>query len=186
MTLKLSRCVRVSYLRMCAKFHGSMTERLRENPFGGGLKICNVRIFLKFSSKFFRVKFLFLNQHVPNRLSLPADDWRQHPQNPSLSRFEFFSHTQTFCGKPELLYTTQYSDLFVSYQESFNMHTGQPNPQPKINEYISGKIVLDSTTKPYVSPALKVSNNFATLDYDAHNNTKKDYTINNVFRSMTV
>ena len=28
MTLKLCRCVCVRYLRMCAKFHGSMTKRL--------------------------------------------------------------------------------------------------------------------------------------------------------------
>ena len=28
MTLKLGRCVCVRYLRMCAKFHGSMTKRL--------------------------------------------------------------------------------------------------------------------------------------------------------------
>ena len=75
----------------------------------------------------------------------------QNPHNPSLSRFEFFLHTQTFCGKPVPLYTTQNSDVFVTYQESFNMHTGQPNPQAIINEYISGKTVLDSRTKHYVS-----------------------------------
>ena len=33
---------------------------------------------------------------------------------------------------------------------------------------------------------MNVSNNFATIDYDAHINTKIDYTINHVFRSMTV
>ena len=66
------------------------------------------------------------------------------------------------------------------------MHTGQPNTQSIIIKYISGKIVLDSTTKHYVFPALNVSNNFATIDYDAHNNTKIHYTINHVFRSMTV
>ena len=74
----------------------------------------------------------------------------QNQHKASLSRFELLPHTQTFCGKPEPLYTTHYSDLFVTYQEGFNMHTGQPNPQSKINEYISGKIVLDSTTKYYV------------------------------------
>ena len=110
----------------------------------------------------------------------------KNPHNLSLSRFELFPHTQTICGKPEPLYTTQYSDLFVTYQEGFNMHTGQPIAQSIINEYISGKIVLDSTTKHYVFPALNVSNNFATIDYDAHFNTKIDYTINHVFRSMTV
>ena len=69
------------------------------------------------------------------------------PTYPSVSRFELFPHTKTFSGKPEPLYTTQYSDLFVTYQEGFNMHTGQPKPQSIINEYISGKRVLDSTTK---------------------------------------
>ena len=35
-------------------------------------------------------------------------------------------------------------------------------------------------------PALNVSKSFATLDYDAHINTKIDFTINHVFKSMTV
>ena len=35
-------------------------------------------------------------------------------------------------------------------------------------------------------PALNVSNNFATIDYDAHIHTKIDYTRNHFFRSMTV
>ena len=58
----------------------------------------------------------------------------QNLHNPSLSHFEIFPHTQTFCGKPGPLYTTQYSDLSVTYQEGFNMHTGQPNPQSILNE----------------------------------------------------
>ena len=70
------------------------------------------------------------------------------------------------------------------------MHTGhirtEPNPHSIIDEYISGKIVLDNSNKIFVFPALNVSNTFATIDYDAHINTKIDYTINHVFRSMTV
>ena len=66
------------------------------------------------------------------------------------------------------------------------MHTGQPNPTSIINEYFSGKIVLNNSNNKYIFPALNVSNNFATIDYDAHINTKIDYTINHVFRSMTV
>ena len=66
------------------------------------------------------------------------------------------------------------------------MHRGQPNPQAIINEYISGKIALDNSNNKFIFPALNVSNNFATIDYDAHFNTKIDYTINHVFRSMTV
>ena len=43
------------------------------------------------------------------------------------------------------------------------MHTGQPNPQSILIDVISGKLVFDSTTKNYVSPALNVSNNVATM-----------------------
>ena len=55
-----------------------------------------------------------------------------------------------------------------------------------IDEYISGKIVLDTSNNKFVFPALKVPNNFATIDYDAQISTKIDYTINHVFCSMTV
>ena len=101
-------------------------------------------------------------------------------------RFEVFPNAHTFCGKPEPLYSTQYSDLFVTYTEGFNLHTGQPNPTSIINEYISGKNILNNSNNRYIFPALNVSNNFATIDLDAHINTKIEYTINHVFRSMTV
>ena len=66
------------------------------------------------------------------------------------------------------------------------MHTGQPNPHSMIDEHISGKIVLDTSSNKFIFPAINVSNNFATIDYDSHVNTKMDKTINHVFRSMTV
>ena len=66
------------------------------------------------------------------------------------------------------------------------MHTGQTNAQSLINEYNSGKIVLDNSNNNFIFPAFNVSNNFATIDYDSHINTKIDYTINHVFRSITV
>ena len=46
-------------------------------------------------------------------------------------------------------------------------------------------LVLDTSNK-FIFLALNVSNNFARIDYDAHINTENDYTINHVFRSMTV
>ena len=110
----------------------------------------------------------------------------QHPNDPNFSRYELYPIAQTFCGKPDPLYSTQCSDIFVTYTDGFNMHTGQPNPHSMIDEYISGKIVLDTSNNNFVFPALSVSNNFATIDYDAHTHTKIDYTINHVFRSMTV
>ena len=96
---------------------------------------------------------------------------KQNPHNPSLSRFEVFPNAQTFCGKPEPLCSTQYSDLFVTYTEGFNMHTGQPNPSSMMNEYISVKIALNNSNNKYVFSALNISNIFATIDYDAQLNT---------------
>ena len=66
------------------------------------------------------------------------------------------------------------------------MHTGQANPQSMIIEYISGKILLDNSNNKFIFPALNVSNNSATIDYDAHINTKIECNINHGFRSMTV
>ena len=96
----------------------------------------------------------------------------QNPNNPSLSRFEVFPNAQSFCGKPDPLYCTQYSDLFVTCTDGFSMHTGQPNPQSMVNEYISGKIVLDNSNNKNVFPALNVSNNFATINYYAQKTQK--------------
>ena len=99
-----------------------------------------------------------------------------HTQNPNsriLSRFKVLPNAQTFCDKPDPSFSTNYSDLFVTYTHGFNMHAGQPNPQSRINEYISGKIVLDIYNIR--------CNNFATIDFDEHINTKIDYTINHVF-----
>ena len=66
------------------------------------------------------------------------------------------------------------------------MNTGKPRPHSMIAQGISGQIQYDDTNKKYIFPALNISNNFATLDYHAHINTKIDFTINHVFKSMSV
>ena len=53
--------------------------------------------------------------------------------NTSLSRFEIYPIAQTFRGKPEPLYSTQYDDIFVTYLDGFDMNTGQPNPHSIID-----------------------------------------------------
>ena len=106
--------------------------------------------------------------------------------NPSLSRFEIHTIAQTFCGKPEPLFSTQYEDIFVTYLDGFDMNTGQPKPHSKIDQNISGKTQFDISNNKYIFPASNISNNFATKDYDAHINTKIDFTINHEFKSMTV
>ena len=73
------------------------------------------------------------------------------------------------------------------------MRTGEPNPLqlPQTEQYnqlttqlISGKSI--HTQNKFLFPALNSSNNFATLDYEAHINTKIDYSINHVFKTMFV
>ena len=106
--------------------------------------------------------------------------------NPSLSRFEINPIAQIFCGKPEPLYSTQYGDIFVTYLDGFDMNTGQPKPHSIIDQNISGKIQFDKSNQNYIFPALNISNNVATIKYDAHINTEIDFTTNHVFKSMTV
>ena len=88
-----------------------------------------------------------------------------------------------FCGKPEPLLSTQYEDIFVTYLDGFDMNNGQPRPHSIIDQKIRGRIQFDTSNKKYIFPALNVS---TTLDYDAHFNTKIDFTVNQVFKSMTV
>ena len=81
--------------------------------------------------------------------------------NPSISRFEIYPIAQTFCGKPEPLFSTQYDDIFVKYLDGFDMNTGQPKPHSIIDQTISGNIKYDDSNKRYTFPALNISNNFA-------------------------
>ena len=72
-------------------------------------------------------------------------------------------------------------DLFITYKEGFNIHTGKQNPLklPQNEQYnqlttqlISGKLI--HTQDKFLFPALNSSNDFDTIDYEAHINTKID------------
>ena len=61
-----------------------------------------------------------------------------------------FSLKKNFCTKPTLLYITLYFEPSITYEDGFNMHTGQRNPLqlPEDEQYdrfstqfISGKLV---------------------------------------------
>ena len=66
------------------------------------------------------------------------------------------------------------------------MNSGQPRPHSIIDQNISGRKHFDTSNQKFIIQAINVSNNFATLDYDAHISTKIDFTINQVFKSLTV
>ena len=65
--------------------------------------------------------------------------------NPSLSRFEIYPIAQSFCGKPEPLFSTQFEDIFVTYLDGFDMNTGQPKPHSILDQNICGKIQFDNS-----------------------------------------
>ena len=73
--------------------------------------------------------------------------------NPSLSRFEIYPIAQTFCRKPEPLYSTQYEDFFVTYLDGFDMNSGQPRPHSIVDQKIGGKIQFDTSNQKYTFPA---------------------------------
>ena len=62
--------------------------------------------------------------------------------NLSLSRFEIYPIAQTFCGKPEPLYSTQNEDIFVTYLNGFDMNTGQPKPHSIMTKILVEKYNL--------------------------------------------
>ena len=66
------------------------------------------------------------------------------------------------------------------------MNTGQQKPHSMIDQNISGKKQFDNSNQKYIFPALNISKNFTTIDYNAQINRKFDFTINHVFKSMTV
>ena len=106
--------------------------------------------------------------------------------NPSLSHFEIYPIAQTFCGKSVPLCSTQYDGIFDTYLDGFDMITGQPKPHSIIDQNFSGKVQFDNSNQKYIFPVLNISNNFATIEYDALNITKIDFTKNHVFKSKTV
>ena len=77
----------------------------------------------------------FFNNHFSTTSSdTPYHDTKSQTR---LFRFEIFYENEMFCNKPTFLYITQYPDLFITYKEGFNMHTGKPNPlQLPQNEHV--------------------------------------------------
>ena len=40
----------------------------------------------------------------------------------------YWLETKMFCNKPTLLFNTKNPDLFITYEEGFNIHSGKRNP----------------------------------------------------------
>ena len=73
------------------------------------------------------------------------------------------------------MHTGKHNSLQLPQKEQYNQLTTQ---------LISGKLI--QTQDKFLSPALISSHNFATIHYEAHINSKIDYSINHVFKIMSV
>ena len=51
---------------------------------------------------------------------------------------------------------------------------------------MSSPLVFESLQNDICFPPLKISNSFGSVDYDAHINTKVEYPIKIVFKSLTI
>ena len=72
------------------------------------------------------------------------------------------------------------------------MHTAKRNPLQLLeDEQIARPStqlfygILIHTENKLLFPALNFPNSFATIDYEVHNNTKKDFSFNHVFKTMS-
>ena len=110
--------------------------------------------------------WLEIEHFFSNHTSTTSSDTPYHDTKSQtrLSCFEIFPENKMFCNKPTPLYINQYLDLFITYKEGFNMHTGNQNPlQLHQNEQynqlttqlISGKLI--HTQDKFLFPALLIS-----------------------------
>ena len=105
-----------------------------------------------------------------------------------------------FYNKPTHLYTTPIltSLLYTKNVNSFNLpgfnvHTGKRNPlqltgnehYEKLSTQLTSCKLVHNRNKLFF-PASNSSNTFVTIDYEAHINTKSDYPINHVFKTMSI
>ena len=97
-------------------------------------------------------RYWFETEHLfyYNNSNIPSETpYRDSKSQIRLSRFEIFPENKMFCNKPTPLYTTQYPDLFITYKEGFNTHTGKRNPlqlpEDEQNDKLSTHMSLPAT-----------------------------------------
>ena len=84
-----------------------------------------------------------MSEQDPNILNLMVSQYDCAKQN---------NLRQTFCRKPEPLYSTQYEDIFVTYLDGFDMNKGQPRPHSIIDQKIIEKYNSILLIKSIYSP----------------------------------
>ena len=159
---------------------------------------------IKFHQKYFIESIPFEKQNPIERLST---NFRNiHNIENKLTRFKIFHETEFACKYKNPLYKTQYSKIYVEYDEGFDMTTGKI----KFDPYATHHLINEDTSyipvnlrkntgnpggrlEPYDSEStrlqeLSLMNNtyFGAIHYDIHLDMKLYYTISKIFQEMSL
>ena len=133
----------------------------------------------------------------------PSTDFRNiHNKENKLTRFQVYQETEFICKYRNPLYKTQYSEIVVEYEKSFNMSTGKIKFDPyatshPVNEgtsyvpvnFYESKDQPGGKLKPYDSKSTRLqelslmnSTYYGNIHYYIHLDMKLDYTISRIFK----
>ena len=149
-------------------------------------------------------------ESIPNEQVNPShrqsSDFRNiHDIENKLTHFQIYHETEFSCKYRNPFYKTQYSEIFVEYEEGFDMTFGKVKFEPyatghykndgtpyvpvnfsKYNGQPGGKL-QPSDSKSTRLQELSLMNNtyFGNIHYDIHLDMKLDYTISRIFQEMS-
>ena len=161
---------------------------------------------IKFHEKFFNESIPFDNVN-PSQIKSRNTNFRNiHNIENKLTRFQIYHETELACKYQNPLHETQYSEILVEYDESFDMTTRKLKYTPNIthhplNEGTSyipaskppkntgnpcGKLKPRDTESTRLQELSLINNtNFGAIHFDIHLDMKLDYTISRIFQEMS-
>ena len=158
---------------------------------------------IKFHEKYF-IESIPYEQVNPSHKQ--SNDFKNiHDIEIKLTRFQIYRETEFACKYRNPLYKTQYSEILVEYEKSFDMTLGKTKFDPyatshpfnegtsyvPVNFYKStgnpgGKLKpYDSKITRLQELSLMNSTYFGIIHYDIHLDMKLDYTISRSFQEMS-
>ena len=157
---------------------------------------------IKFHQKYFIESITFEEVNADQIRSNNAKFRNLHNIENKLTRFQMFPETELACKYKKPISKTQYSEILVEYEHSFDMNTGHLIVDPMAtshsltdgNPYVSVKFQknigrIGGKLKPQDADStglqeLSLMNRtcFGAIHYDIHLDKKLDYTISRIFR----
>ena len=157
---------------------------------------------IKFHEKCF-IQSISYEQVHPSRKQI-TDFRNLYDIENKLTRFQIYQETKIACKYRNPLYKTQYSEILIEYEKSFDMTTGTIKSNPyatghplhegtsyipvefeKSNGQPAGKLKPQDTRSTRLQELSLMNNTyFGITHYDIHLDMKLDYTISQIFQEM--